>query len=447
MGLAAPPLTLLQALRIQASTRLAIVGAGGKSTALFQLGREQRPISLLTTSTHLGVEQLARADYVHTIESTESFPDATALADGSHLFVGSRGSAVGKSGGLDKDALKKLDELADRLATPIFIEADGSRQLPLKAPGANEPAIPALANHVAVVAGLSGLGQPIAQLHRHEQIARLTGLASAEPLDVEALVRVLVSPQGGRKGLRQGVASSLVLNQADTSRQQAQAAEIANQLTGVFDRVIAAQLEKSKLWAAWEPVSVVLLAAGASRRLGRPKQLLDWRGKPLVRYMAEVALSAGLHEVIAVTGAAEPEVAATLHGLPLKQVFNPSWEDGQSTSVQAGLAAAADNVGAIIFVLVDQPLVNANLLRALANTHAQSMASIVAPLIDQQRGNPVLFDRRTFADFSALQGDEGARCLFARYRAVWLPWHDDRALLDIDSESDYQRLLGLQARD
>ena len=69
-----------------------------------------------------------------------------------------------------------------------------------------------------------------------------------------------------------------------------------------------------------------------------------------------------------------------------------------------------------MFLLVDQPFVSAPLVRMLVEEHARTLAPIVAPLIDEQRGNPVLFDRMTFADFAALEGDVGARPLFARYR-------------------------------
>jgi molybdenum cofactor cytidylyltransferase len=104
------------------------------------------------------------------------------------------------------------------------------------------------------------------------------------------------------------------------------------------------------------------------------------------------------------------------------------------------LAELPPNVGGAVFLLVDQPFVSPPLIRALVEEHARTLAPIVAPLIDDQRGNPVLFDQVTFQDFEALTGDVGARPLFARYRPVWVPWHDARALADVDTWEDYQRL-------
>jgi CTP:molybdopterin cytidylyltransferase MocA len=73
--------------------------------------------------------------------------------------------------------------------------------------------------------------------------------------------------------------------------------------------------------------------------------------------------------------------------------------------------------------------------------HVESLAAIIAPLVSGQRGNPVLFDRVTFGDFQSLQGDAGGRQLFSRYQVSWLEWHDEKVLLDIDTDEDYHRLL------
>jgi molybdenum cofactor cytidylyltransferase len=80
-------------------------------------------------------------------------------------------------------------------------------------------------------------------------------------------------------------------------------------------------------------------------------------------------------------------------------------------------------------------------LRSLVELHRQTLAPVVAPLVGGQRGNPVLFDRVTFASLARLQGEAGGRALFSRYPPLWLPWHDTSLLLDVDTEEDYRRLL------
>jgi molybdenum cofactor cytidylyltransferase len=79
-------------------------------------------------------------------------------------------------------------------------------------------------------------------------------------------------------------------------------------------------------------------------------------------------------------------------------------------------------------------------VRALIQRHAANLSPIVAPLIDAQRGNPVLFDRSTFPDLLTLEGDTGGRGVFSRYSIDWVEWQDTEALLDIDTDEDYQRL-------
>ncbi len=83
-------------------------------------------------------------------------------------------------------------------------------------------------------------------------------------------------------------------------------------------------------------------------------------------------------------------------------------------------------------------------MHSLVETHARQLSPIVAPLIDNQRGNPVLFDRNTFADFFVLEGDVGGRRLFSHHPVTWLDWYDRSQLLDVDTEEDYQRLLELE---
>jgi molybdenum cofactor cytidylyltransferase len=95
-----------------------------------------------------------------------------------------------------------------------------------------------------------------------------------------------------------------------------------------------------------------------------------------------------------------------------------------------------------VFLLADQPFVSPAVIRALADAHASEAAAIVAPLIGgDRRGNPVLFDRETFADLRGLRGDEGGRAIVSRHGVHYVPWHDERLILDIDTKEDYRKLL------
>jgi molybdenum cofactor cytidylyltransferase len=147
-----------------------------------------------------------------------------------------------------------------------------------------------------------------------------------------------------------------------------------------------------------------------------------------------------------VSGAQAAEVEAAVDDLPVQIIRNSVWADGQSTSVIAGVKALPARTGAAIFLLADQPQVSVSLLRSLVEERASSLPAILAPLVNGQRSNPVLFDRQTFPELLALSGDTGGRVLFSHYQVAWLPWHNPEPLLDIDTPRDYQRLLSQEIK-
>jgi molybdenum cofactor cytidylyltransferase len=189
-------------------------------------------------------------------------------------------------------------------------------------------------------------------------------------------------------------------------------------------------------------VAALVLAAGASSRMGRPKQLLDWGGQPLVRVTAEVALAAKLNPLLVVVGGAQAHVAEALAGLPLRIIANPDYTAGQSTSLHAGITALGQDADAVVVLLGDQPFVTAAIVeRLVAEWHA-SGALIVAPTYASQRGNPVLFARAVFPELLTVQGDQGARAVLTadRARVRLVAFDDPRPLADIDTPEDYERL-------
>jgi CTP:molybdopterin cytidylyltransferase MocA len=181
----------------------------------------------------------------------------------------------------------------------------------------------------------------------------------------------------------------------------------------------------------------VLLAAGGSRRLGRPKQLLVWQGETLVRRAARAALEAGVDELIVVAGAQRDAVAAALAGLDLRVVENDRWPEGIGSSIAAGVRAASG--AAVLLFLADQPGVDAALLAELiAGMEAghERVACAYAGVI----GVPALFSDRS--DLVALRGlseDRGAGHLLRRAGGAVLAIPAEQAAHDIDDEADWQR--------
>ncbi len=456
-------ITLAQALRLAPDVCLALVGAGGKTSALFQIARQLRPPVFLTATTHLSEEQLSLADACWQLDEPEQVEYIARQSSGQvRLFIGPP-DVTGRRHGLARPVLESLREIAKQQGIPLLIEADGSRQLPLKAPGEHEPALPFLDQNqvsrpsldmVIVVAGLSGLGKPLNDkwVHRSERFARITQVSPGAPISTQAIARLLLHPEGGLKNIPEGVRKVVLLNQADTARLQSQANTLIGESVGElnllsgYHAVLVASLDSQSIWAVHEPVAGVILAAGGATRFGAAKQILEWKGETLVHRAARTALEAGLNPVIVVTGAYAAEISSALADLKVRLAHNPDWGAGQSSSVRVGISAIPQHSGGAIFLLVDQPLVSTGLIRKLVESHSENLPSIVAPQVGGRRTNPVLFDQRTFSDLLALQGDMGGRQLFSKYAPSWVTWHDESVLREIDTPEDYQALLEIDPR-
>ena len=193
---------LRRALRADNRLCLALVGSGGKTTAMFQLARQLDAPVLVSTSTHLAVEQRELADRYWAIENPEQisslqdelFHAGIALVTGPVIDRGRLSNA-------NPVVLNSIYQLAEENNWPLLIEADGSRRLPLKAPADHEPAIPDWVNTVMVCVGLSCLNQPLDEDHvfRSELFASITGTTIGQTITGEMLVQYLSSPRGGLK--------------------------------------------------------------------------------------------------------------------------------------------------------------------------------------------------------------------------------------------------------
>jgi len=195
-------------------------------------------------------------------------------------------------------------------------------------------------------------------------------------------------------------------------------------------------------------VGVVLLAAGGSSRLGRPKQLLVHGGKTLVRRAAEAAVAAQCGPVVVVLGAQAQAVATELAGLPVHTVHNAAWEQGMGSSLRVGLraldtaapAGAGSAVEAALVMLCDQLRVESGHLRALVESFTRTRASIVASGYEGARGVPALFSRALFPELEALAPDQGARGVIARDPSRVVEVALTGGGEDVDTAADLTRL-------
>jgi len=452
-------LSIAQALRVGLSSCVAFIGAGGKTTVLFQLARtlskdEGQQAIIVTATSHLGAWQLGLADHHIMTNSPTPLEELEHGLRGITLVTGEMDGD--RSRPINDSLLNWLYQFCGYHSIPLLIEADGSRQKPLKAWTEHEPPIPSFVKHVVQVAGLSGLGKPLIDeyVHRPEIFSKISGLDVGATITAEVLTRALTHPEGGLKNIPEQARRAVLLNQADTNDLQAIANGMTQPLLSTFDSVIISSLGGEKIHAVHEPIAGIILAAGESTRYGQTKQLLDWHGEPFVRAVARTALDAGLSPVIVVTGANAEKIELAIEGLDVSVVHNADWKSGQGSSIRIGILAIQpsritregwEGVGGAIFLLADQPQVTTSIIRALTEKHAEGLYSIIAPLVMDQRANPVLFDRSTFDDLISIEGDVGGRAIFHKHRVEYLPWHDDRLLLDVDTPEMYQRLISDEA--
>jgi len=443
-------LILADALLIISSHSIAFIGSGGKTTAIFQLARQFKSPVIVTATSHLGAWQVSMADRHVVAESLHALPEIEKDLNGVILITGSFDADRTKPVGAN--LLNELHQLCARQSIPLLIEADGSRQKPLKAWADHEPPIPGFVDHVVQVVGLTGLGKPLNDkfVHRSELFSKLSGLSIGGFITPDALTRVLTHNESGLKNIQTGARRTLVLNQADTTELQASARGMVQLLLSSFDSVVISSLEHETIFAVHESVAGIVLAAGESSRYGQPKQLLDWKGEPFARVVARRALEAGLAPVVVVTGASGDQTEAVVKDLNVTVVKNSEWKSGQGSSIREAVKSLTPgpspktgegDVGAAIFLLADQPQITTSILRALMEKHAEGLFPIVAPMVMDRRANPVLFDRATFPDLSSIEGDVGGRAIFDKHHVEYLPWHDDRLLLDVDTPENYQRLI------
>jgi len=187
-------------------------------------------------------------------------------------------------------------------------------------------------------------------------------------------------------------------------------------------------------------IAGVILAAGGSKRLGRPKQGLKWQGKPFITQIALQSLAAGLAPLKVVVGVDQALVRDAIADLPVELVENPHWEEGQSTSMKIGLCTLPSNCDGVVFLLGDQPQVSALLIRKLVERRITTRAPIITPRVGNRRGNPVLFGRETFQALHEVTGDKGGRAIFDQFEVEYVSWMDKRLLLDIDTDDDIRRM-------
>ena len=187
----------------------------------------------------------------------------------------------------------------------------------------------------------------------------------------------------------------------------------------------------------------IILAAGGSSRLGRPKQFLQFEGKTLLRRAAEAMDASVCDPVIAVLGAESETGTAEIGDLSVRSCVNPKWDTGMSSSIKLGLSeliALEPQIDAVVITLCDQPFVTAETIGRLVAKFQETRKHLIAAKYDGVVGVPALFSREMFSALAKLEGDKGARDLLRDPDASIETIEIKEAAIDIDTPDDAGRL-------
>lgn len=466
---------------------VSIVGGGGKSSTMFQLADElvasgKRVVT--TTTTNIGPGQVLNAPAVLRVDNDQlSFSDLAKLLEQHHhcLLVSPEKPATRgyKVSGISPQLVDALSARAGGLGIDaVIVEADGSHRLPIKAPAEYEPVVADSTTMLIPVAGIDSIGKPILEeyVHRPERIRQVLNLPSCDSesseiawrLSPQMIAKLFLAPDGGAKSLPAGARFQPIVTKVNTPPRLAAARAIAAQaLTHQQSMLIAsivrserdpeanaeiAPLSKDPILERWGATTTVILAAGQSKRMGRPKQLEVVDGERMILRAVRTALRGPAQQVMVVLGAYADRLQETLPPLlansagRLSIIENPEWQTGQASSVRAAikflLADTPTSAHAVLFMPVDQPFVKPLLLKQLVRAW-QRGAQLVAPQIaGKPRGAPALFDRSLWPEMLTLTGDSGAKSILAKYqRGLQTVSATEKELFDINSPADIRTVI------
>jgi molybdenum cofactor cytidylyltransferase len=444
---------ICQALRCKSGIQLAAVGAGGKSSILFSLARQIPGKVIITTTTHLAMNQ-ARLGDLHITDNTPGLAQVIETsAENAIVVLTSEHQQRERVSGPSLTVLNFIHQLCKDKGYSLLIEADGSRKLPLKAPGEDEPVIPDWVDEVLVLVGCSGFGKPLNDhtVFHPEIFSGLSGLPLEQPINLAAIIAMLIHPLGGRKNIPSVCRSLVVFNQADQLNPD-KFYELENTLsllTQTYDGAAIASIQDEnsqigQIISQQERKAGIILAAGESQRYGQPKQLLQYNGKTFLRHTVQRALESGFSTVMVVLGYQIELMRQEIEDLPVTILENKSWQQGQSTSVKTAVEELLNQplVGGAMFFTVDQPLLRVATIKQLMDEHNRYPGESIVPICQGKSGSPVLIDSDHFSLLMHVTGDKGGRAILTQIAHHYVEITQADELMDIDTPQQYQQLIG-----
>jgi len=193
-------------------------------------------------------------------------------------------------------------------------------------------------------------------------------------------------------------------------------------------------------------IGIIILAAGQSQRMGKPKQLLNIGENSLIQHVVKIAESTSYTPIVVVLGSHFEWIKKEIKEFEVTPVLNENWKKGMGTSVSRGIIEMQklnSNLKAVFILLVDQPLISLNLLNNFEKLYLQTGKKIIAAKYDKTFGVPALFDKTTFEELKSLSGEKGAKKIIQKFiekeEVVYVDF--PKGQLDLDTKADYDRFI------
>ncbi|NLX90717.1 MAG: putative selenium-dependent hydroxylase accessory protein YqeC [Firmicutes bacterium] len=430
-------------------------GAGGKTSFLLRLAEElsqENKKVILTTTTHIlpprNFPLVITSDFAEARRKLQSYLQRdNVVALGSAMLPGDKVKGI--------EAAWVDEFFSEGLAPYILVEADGAARRPIKGYAPYEPVIPQSSTTIVPVLGADALGLPIEAgfVHRPELLVHQIGAAEGGLIGTDHFIRCLFFML--ERGRRQAPSARAVpvVNKADLMKDKellyaVVGAFSASSLSGVSRLLFTALSEEFPVQYIWgkpflKPfVSCAILSAGFSRRMGEDKLSLRFGEKTILEHAVGNALQGGADEIFIVTRPEQEWVEKLFSGDKIRVVKNPFSAQGMSTSIKAAISACNPLAQGVIFALGDQPFIDPEVYRALIKNYSRNLNLVTYPLFQGKKGNPQIFDRRTWPLLLTLQGDRGGRGIIpllpeGEIRGVETPFPG--VTVDIDTAEEYMK--------
>ncbi|HED24233.1 MAG TPA: putative selenium-dependent hydroxylase accessory protein YqeC [Firmicutes bacterium] len=434
---------------------ISFYGAGGKTSLIKGLAAEISACGqkvLITTTTKIfippGIPLILGSNEEQILRKLEEHYRHSAIAV--------LASAVLPSGKLKGIAPAAVELIRRKLNLTVLVEADGAGRLPLKGHLQYEPVIPEKSDLIIPVIGADALGKALDHrtAHRADILAASIGVSEGTVINEEILARIFkYLKTAGRQQARHSRVVP-VINKADlldapgkTAWRTAEKIEPGEAgeimlITAALDEDPVKFVLNFRHGHPSVMVNSVILAAGTSSRMGRDKLLLPFGGETVLGHTLKQIKQSGIGDPIVVV---RPEQCLTgmLEEKGYRFVINEDYRSGIAGSLKAGMKAVDSCSQAILFALADQPLIPPALYRQIIDKYMKNFKPVTCPCYAGKRGNPVIFDRRTWPSLMKLQGDSGGREILKTIppsEIDYLTVDTKSILMDIDTEEDYCKL-------